>query len=204
MASHDRLDVLVNCAGVFLKERSETEDGIERTFATNHLAYFLLTHELIPALERAAPSRVVNVASKYGKVKVHFEDLMVKERPYSFLKATPQTMVARVMFTQTLGQRLEARGVSVNAVHPGLVKHTNLLNGVGGFFRVLTNLLGKSHEQGAETAVWLATSPEAAGQTGKLWFRRKALPTRGMPSDPVARQRLWDESVRLTGTSDWA
>ncbi|MGH2689909.1 MAG: SDR family NAD(P)-dependent oxidoreductase, partial [Actinomycetota bacterium] len=83
LKSHDRLDVLVNAAGVFLKDRSETDDGIERTFATNYLAYFLLTHELLPTLRAAAPSRVVNVTSRYGRTEIDFEDLMVKRREYT-------------------------------------------------------------------------------------------------------------------------
>jgi NAD(P)-dependent dehydrogenase (short-subunit alcohol dehydrogenase family) len=198
LRGHDRLDVLVNCAGVFLPDRQETEDGIEKTFATNYLAYYLLTLELLPAMKRAAPSRIVNVTSRYGGTRLEFDDLMVKTRKYTYFRAVAPTMVARVLFTQELAERLQGTGVVVNALHPGLVKHTQLLGEVGGFFRWMTNTFGKSPEVGADTAVWLATAPEAASETGKMWFRRKPIKTPGQGSDPEARKRLWQESERLT------
>ena len=168
LRGHDRLDVLVNSAGVFLGTRQETEDGIERTFATNYLAYYLLTMELLPALKRAAPSRIVNVASRYGGTTLHFDDLMITSRKYTYFRATAPTMLARVLFTQELAERLKGTGVVVNALHPGLVKHTQLLGEVGGFFRWITNTFGKSPEVGADTAVWLATAPATATETGKM------------------------------------
>lgn len=197
LRSHDRLDVLVNSAGVFLRERTETDEGIERTFATNYLACFLLTTELLPALERAAPSRIVNIASKFGGIRIDFDDLMFKTRKYTYIRAVAPTMVARVLFTQELAERLKGTGVVANALHPGLVKNTQLLGEVGGFFRWITNTFGKSPEVGADTAVWLATAPETAGETGKMWFRRKPVKTHGQGSDPEARNRLWAESERL-------
>jgi NAD(P)-dependent dehydrogenase (short-subunit alcohol dehydrogenase family) len=203
LASHERLDVLVNSAGVFLKDRAETADGVEKTMATNYLAYFLMAHEFLPALRRAAPSRIVNVASRYGSVKIDFDDMMVKTRPWSYLKAVPPTMVMRVLFTQELAQRLEAERITVNAVHPGLVRGTQLLQEVGGIFNLVVVLFGKSPAKGADTVVWLATAPEAADETGKLWSKRKPLATPGQGSDPAARKRLWQESLRLTGVADW-
>ena len=201
LRGHDRLDVLVNSAGVFLGTRQQTEDGIERTFATNYLAYYLLTMELLPALKRAAPSRIVNVASRYGGTTLHFDDLMITSRKYTYFRATAPTMLARVLFTQELAERLKGTGVVVNALHPGLVKHTQLLGEVGGFFRWITNTFGKSPEVGADTAVWLATAPATATETGKMWFRRKPIKTPGQGSDPEARRRLWQESERLTRAS---
>ena len=102
MANHDRLDILVNAAGVFVKDRKLTADGIELTFATNYLAYFLLTNELLPILRSSAPARVINLASKYGRSKIDFEDLQKLRTRYSYLKSAPQTMLARVLFTQEL------------------------------------------------------------------------------------------------------
>ena len=201
LRGHERLDVLVNSAGVFLGTRQQTEDGIERTFATNYLAYYLLTMELLPALKRAAPSRIVNVASRYGGTTLHFDDLMITSRKYTYFRATAPTMLARVLFTQELAERLKGTGVVVNALHPGLVKHTQLLGEVGGFFRWITNTFGKSPEVGADTAVWLATAPATATETGKMWFRRKPIKTPGQGSDPEARRRLWQESERLTRAS---
>jgi len=201
-AGHDRLDVLVNAAGVFVKEKTLTADGIELTFATNYLAYFLLTHELLPLLRDSAPSRVVNVASKYGRTTIDFDDLQKLRTPYSYLKATPPTMLARVLFTQELASRLEGTGVVVNAVHPGLVAGTGLLQDVRGPFKWVTDRFGRTPEQGADTVLWLATAPETATVTGKLFARRKEIATPGQGSDPAARQRLWAESEALTTDPD--
>jgi NAD(P)-dependent dehydrogenase (short-subunit alcohol dehydrogenase family) len=207
LSRHDKLDVLVNAAGVFRKERHVTPDGLELTFATNVMGYFLLTNLLLDALKRAATdtsrtSRIVNITSKYSNglsvTKLDFDDLQTAKGKYSFLRSTPPTMLGRVLFTQELAERLRGTGVVVNAVHPGLVRHTTLLHDVGGAFRWMTNTFGKSAEQGADTAVWLATSLEAESVTGKLWAKRKELPTPGMGSDPEARKRLWDECARLS------
>ena len=194
---HDRLHVLVNCAGVFLSQRRETEDGVEATFATNHLGHFLLANLLLDALRRGAPSRVVNVASKYGNAKIDFDDLMVTRRKFTVLSSVPPTKLAQVLFTQELAERLQGTGVTVNAVHPGLVADTRLLEEVGGVWRFVTNAFGGTPEKGADTVVWLATSPEGAAQAGKLWAKRRPIATPGQGSDPAARKRLWDESAKL-------
>jgi NAD(P)-dependent dehydrogenase (short-subunit alcohol dehydrogenase family) len=201
LASHDRLDVLVNAAGVFVKEKELTVDGIERTFATNHLAYFLLTNELLPLLRTSAPARVVNVCSKYGKTTIDFEDLQKLETPYSYLKSTPQSMLARVLFTQELAHRLDGTGVVANAVHPGLVAKTRLLNDTRGPFKWITDTFGGTPEKGADTVLWLATAPETATMTGKMFSKRKEIPTPGQGSDTAARKRLWEESEKLTRTT---
>ena len=206
LSRHDRLDVLVNAAGVFRKERQVTPDGLELTFATNVMGYFVLTNLLVNALKRAAAAageaRIVNIASRYSNpfsvTKLDFDDLQTEKGEYSFLRSTPQTMLARVLFTQELAERLRGTGVVVNAVHPGLVKHTALLQDVGGPFRWMTNTFGNSAEKGADTVVWLATSREAAAVSGKFWAKRKDLRTPGMGSDPQARKRLWDECARLS------
>lgn len=193
---HDTLDVLVNCAGVFLPEKTMTPDGIEATFATNHLGHFLLTNELLPALRKAAPARIVNVASRYGGTKIDFDDIDFTTRKFSYLKAVPQSKLAQVLFTQELAARLDGSGVTVNAVHPGLVANTKLLTKTGGPFRFITNLMGGKPEKGADTVVWLATEPSVAGESGKLWASRKPMKTPGQGSDPAARTRLWEESEK--------
>jgi retinol dehydrogenase-12 len=195
---HDRLDVLVNAAGVFVKEKTITADGVELTFATNYLAYFLLTQELLPLLRSSAPARIVNVASKYGRTKLDVDDLQLAGTTYSYLKATPRTMLARVLFTQELAQRLEGTGVVVNAVHPGLVAKTRLLDDTRGPFKWVTDTFGGTPEQGADTVIWLATAPETATVTGRLFAKRKAIPTPGQGSDPATRTRLWEEGEKLT------
>ena len=203
LKDHDHLDVLVNSAGVFLPTREETEDGLERTFATNFMGYYLLTHELLPALKAGAPSRIVNVASKYGGTKIDFSDLQLKARKYTFFRAVAPTMLARVLLTQHLADQLKGSGVVANAVHPGLVKHTQLLGQVGGFFKFITNTFGKSPEVGADTVVWLATAPETANETGGLWAKRKRIPTPGQGSDPAARAQLMAEAGKLAGVPPW-
>jgi NAD(P)-dependent dehydrogenase (short-subunit alcohol dehydrogenase family) len=214
---HDRLNVLVNAAGVFRKERQVTPDGLELTFATNVMAYFLLTNLLLDALRNAAAvadrdagvagqpsgaartSRIVNIASKYGNTKLKFDDLQTAKGRYSYLRSTPPTMLARVLLTQEFAERLHGSGVVANAVHPGLVKNTSLLLDVGGPFRWITNALGAPAETAADTALWLAMSKETAAVSGKLWAKRKELPTPGMGSDPEARKRLWDACSHLAG-----
>ena len=198
VAANDRLDVLVNAAGVFVKEKTLTVDGVELTFATNYLAYFLLTRELLALLTESAPARVVNVASKYGRTKIDFDDLQKLRMPYSYLKATPQSMLARVLFTQELAHRLDGTGVVANAVHPGLVAKTRLLQDTRGPFKLVTDTLGSTPEKGADTVLWLATAPETGNITGKMFTKRKEISTPGQGSDPVARKRLWDESEKLT------
>ncbi|XAS73409.1 SDR family NAD(P)-dependent oxidoreductase [Micrococcaceae bacterium Sec5.1] len=208
LSRHDELHVLVNAAGVFRKERHVTADGLELTFATNVMGYFLLTNLLLDALKRGAsrdegqPSRIVNIASKYSGgpsvTKIDFDDLQTQKGNYSYLRSTPPTMLGRVLLMQEFAERLRGSNIVVNAVHPGLVKHTALLQDVGGPFRWMTNTFGKPAEKAADTAVWLATSPEAAAVSGKLWAKRKELPTPGMGSDPDARKRLWEECERLS------
>lgn len=207
LSRHDRLDVLVNAAGVFRKQRHVTPDGLELTFATNVMAYFLLTNLLLDALKRGADAgadrsaRIVNVASRYGKTTLDFDDLQTAKGKYTYLRSTPPTMLARVLLTQEFAERLRGTGVVVNAVHPGLVKNTALLQDVGGPFRWITNTIGAPAEKAADTPIWLASSPETAEVSGKLWAQRKELPTPGMGSDPEARRRLWEACNRLAKPS---
>ena len=197
LKDHQRLDVLVNCAGVFLPEREVTEDGVEKTLATNYVGGFLLTELLLPALRRAAPSRIVTVASRYGRTQVVFEDLNVQQRKWSYLTAVPQSKLAQVLWTQELAGRLQGTGVTANCVHPGLVANTKLLEQTGGFFRWMTNRLGGTPEKGADTVVWLATAADVAGETGGMWAGRRRIKTPGQGSDPEARKRLWAETEKL-------
>ena len=191
------LHVLVNCAGVFLPTREVTEDGVERTLATNYVGGYLLTELLLPALKRGSPSRIVTVASRYGNAKIDFDDLQLERRKFSYLTAVPQSKLAQVLWTQELAERLQGTGITANAVHPGLVAKTKLLDETGGFFQWLTNRVGGTPEQGADTVVWLATSPEADGETGGLWCKRKRMATPGQGSDPEARKRLRVETEKL-------
>lgn len=197
-AKHEKLDILIGSAGVFHKSRTETSDGVESTFAVNYLSHFLLANLLSGALQKAAPSRVVLVASRYGGAKIDFDDLMVQRRKFTIMSSVPPTKLAEVLLAQELAARWASSGVVVNAIHPGLVAHTHLLEEVGGMWRWLTNTFGGTPERGADTAIWLASAPEAATITGQLLAKRRPIATPGQGSDPEARRRLWEESRRLT------
>ena len=197
LARTPALHVLVNCAGVFLPNREVTEDGVEKTLATNYVGGYLLTELLLPALKRAAPARIVTVASRYGRARIDFDDLQIERRKFSYLTAVPASKLAQVLWTQELAERLAGTGITANAVHPGLVAKTKLLDETGGFFRWMTNRMGGTPEKGADTVVWLATAPEVEGETGGLWAKRKRLPTPGQGSDPEARKRLRAETEKL-------
>jgi NAD(P)-dependent dehydrogenase (short-subunit alcohol dehydrogenase family) len=196
-SKYPKLDVLVCAAGVFHKNRTETEDGIESTFAVNYLSQFLLVNLLGDALKRGAPSRVVFVASRYGNTRIDFADLMVTQRRFTVMNSVPPTKLAEVLLAQELAARWAGSDIVVNAIHPGLVAHTHLLDEVGGMWKWITNTFGGTPEKGADTAVWLATAPEAAKITGQLLAKRRPLKTPGEGSDPAVRNRLWVESVRL-------
>lgn len=197
LRKHKDLDLLVHCAGVFLPARTVTKDGVETTFAANYLGPFLLTNLLLPRLKDNAPSRIVVVASRYGGAKIDFDDLNFERRKFSYMKAVPASKLAQVLWVQQLAENLQGSGVVVNAVHPGLVARTKLLEETGGFFRWMTNTLGGTPEKGADTVVWLATAPETADVTGGFWISRKRAKTPGQGSNPTARKRLWEESEKL-------
>jgi NAD(P)-dependent dehydrogenase (short-subunit alcohol dehydrogenase family) len=192
-----RLDVLINNAGVFLPKREVTEDGIEKTFATNYLGHFLLTHLLLDTLKQSAPSRIVNVASKHGGIKINFDDLML-EKSYSILKAVGPTKLGLVMFTRQLVKKLEGTGVTVNSLHPGLVR-TDLLKDTG-FLRWIFKLIPHvTPAKGAETSIYLASSPEVQNISGKFFSNKKETPTGKQANIDADNKRLYDISMRLAG-----
>jgi NAD(P)-dependent dehydrogenase (short-subunit alcohol dehydrogenase family) len=202
LARTDAIHVLVNNAGVTMLKRTTTPDGFETTFAVNHLAYFLLTGLLLPRLLAAAPgARVVNVASdahRWGALD--FDDLQ-NEREYKGLKVYGQSKTANILFTRELAQRLEGRGVAVNAVHPGAVA-TRLGRGSGPVLDLLQRALGlfmKSPERGAETSLHVATAPDLEGVSGRYFADRREKQPQPHAADPALARRLWDVSEELTG-----
>ena len=201
-SKRERLDVLINNAGVFMLRRSLTVDGIEKTFAVNHLAPFLLTDLLLDLLKKSAPSRIVNVASAthYGK-RVRFDDLQGKRR-YSGFWAYGQSKLANILVTYSLARKLEGTGVTVNCLHPGFVR-TNLGrdNGPLFFFFKLATIFAVSPEKGAETVIHLASSPEVSGVTGKYFEDRKEVRSSDESYDVETARRLWQVSEELTGLS---
>lgn len=194
-----KIDVLMNNAGAMFSARSVTEDGLERTFAVNHMAYFVLTHYLRPSVAAAAPARIVNTASEaHRRSRLDFADLQ-SARGYSTLAVYGRSKLANILFTRELARRLEGSGVTANCLHPGFVA-TRIADNNRGFFRHLVStakLFALTPEKGAETMLYLATSPEVAGVTG-LYFdkRRPSTPTAAAQDDAAARH-LWEESAKL-------
>jgi retinol dehydrogenase 14 len=198
---HNRLDVLANNAGLVQSKRTETPDGIEATLAINHLAPFLLTNLLLERLEKSAPSRVITVSSEAQRWgTMDFED-MQSRRKYRGFPVYGMTKLANIMFTYELAERLNGTGVSANCLHPGSVG-TNFGQNNGGpmalFFRTFKPFM-RSPEQGADTLVWLASSPEVDGVSGKYFSDRKEIEAKKVAYDPAARRRLWEISEELTG-----
>jgi len=191
LAEQDRLDVLVNNAGVMVRERRESEDGYELTFAVNYLACFLLTRLLVPLLRDSAPARVVNVASA-GQSPVDFDDVML-ERGYDPMRAYTQSKLAQVMFTFDLAERLRGSGVTVNALHPASLMDTRMVRDTFGYTM-------STVEEGAEATVRLATSPELEGVTGRYFDGAREGRADRQAYDAEARGRLWALSEELCGS----
>lgn len=203
LATSDHLHVLVNCAGVNVPVRTLSVDGIELTFAVNHLAYFALTLQLIDRLRASAPARIVNVTSAAEAMGViDFDDLM-GERRYGALRAYAQSKLANVLFTYELARRLEGTGVTVNCLHPGLVrsKITSGLSGLGAVLARLERPFARTPARGAQTVVYLASSPDVEGASGRYYVNRRERRSSRRSNDIGLARRLWEVSERLSGTS---
>ena len=197
----NRLDVLVNNAGLIRTKREVTVDGLEMTFALNHLAYFLLTNLLLDTLKASAPVRIVSVSSTAHKgIKINFDDLQ-GEKKYSGWRAYQQSKLANILFTRELSRRLEGTGVTANALHPGYVRTQIFrVDGFAGWLlRRAAELLAISPEEGAKTTIYLASSPEVKGQTGLYFVRQKRRASSPESLDDATARKLWDVSARLTG-----
>ncbi len=202
---YDRLDVLVNNAGALHTSRSVTVDGYETTFATNHLAYFLLTNLLLDLLKKSAPSRIVNVSSRaHVAATMRFDDLQ-SERGYSPSRVYGQSKLANVLFTNELARQLEGTGVTANALHPGVVRtgfaknNTGLLGGLVACGARVAGVFFVSAERGAETSIYLASSDEVEGVTGKYFSLSRETPSNAESRDPEIARQLWEISEQLTG-----
>lgn len=199
---YPRLDVLVNNAGATFADRQESIDGLEMTFALNHLGYFLLTNLLLDILEDSAPSRVINVSSSLHKMgQFDFEDIPFN-KGYTRSKAYRRTKLANIAFTYELARRLSNRSVTVNAMNPGLVA-TNVGNSAGGFTAVVKDIVDKigaiTPEEGARTIIYLASSPDVAGVSGRYFVKEKSIPSSKITYDLEFCQKLWQISEELTG-----
>jgi NAD(P)-dependent dehydrogenase (short-subunit alcohol dehydrogenase family) len=200
MQHHSSLHVLINNAGGINARRQVTADGLEYTFATNYLSTFLLTSLLLDTLKASAPARIINVSSvAHTRGSIDFADLQGARR-YSFPKAYGQSKLAQVLFTYALAERLQGTGVTVNALHPGAVA-SNFNNGMSGLPRLIGAaiyaVIGISAEKGAQTSLYLATSPEVAEVSGKYFVDCKERRSSQRSYDMALRQRLWQVSEEL-------
>lgn len=192
-----RLDVLVNSAAVFGSARKVTADGLETMFATNHLAYFLLTNLLVEPLRASGGGRVLNLTAP-STVKPDWNDLQ-GERSFNAMTAFGATKMENLLFTFEAARRLAKYGITVNAVHPGLVK-TNLMRDAPALMRAVSavvNLRAAGADRAVEPIVRLALAPEFAGVTGRFFKDTQEIEPPAYARDAEAQRRLWEESARL-------
>jgi NAD(P)-dependent dehydrogenase (short-subunit alcohol dehydrogenase family) len=198
-AAEPRIDVLINNAGALFNSRRLSPDGLEMTFAVNHMAYFVMTQGLRERLVGSAPARIVNTASgaHFGS-KLDFDDLQ-SERAYSGFGVYGKSKLANVLFTRELARRLAGTGVTANCLHPGFVA-TRFGDRSGGLFQAVmpvAKLGALSPEKGAETLIYLASSPDVEGKTGLYFYKSAAQPPSAEAQDDAAAARLWTESEKL-------
>ena len=187
----DALHVLINNAGVFMNERCLTADGFETTFAVNHLAPFLLTNLLLDLLQKSSPARIITVSSvTHTRGKLDFDNLQA-EKQFGGYSSYALSKLANVLFTYELSEKLAGTGITSNCLHPGVIG-TKLLR--AGF-----DIQGGSPADGAELLLYLATSPEVEGVTGKYFQEKIETPSSPVTYDSFTREKLWDISARLTG-----
>ena len=200
--AYPRLDVLVNNVGGFWAHRQPTADGLERTFALNHLAPFLLTNLLLGRLKASAPARVVTVSSgEQARGRIDFDDLQGALN-YSGQRAYSQSKLANVMFTNELARRLEGTGVTANSLHPGVVRTNFGAEDQAGFFALVGSVVRpflKTPAQGAQTSIYLASSPDVDGISGQFFANRKPKTANTLASNTEMTARLWQVSADLVG-----
>jgi NAD(P)-dependent dehydrogenase (short-subunit alcohol dehydrogenase family) len=200
--SYESLDILVNNAGVFLSRRFDTVDGIEYTFAVNHLAPFLLTNLLFERIKASSPSRIITTSSvAHRGARINFDNLQFKIGRYNGIEAYRQSKLANILFTKELALRLKGSGVTSNCFHPGGVR-TNLVQSSSWYYRLIWAIIDPflvSPKKGADTAVYLASSSEVDNISGKYFINRKPVGPSGLADDHDAATRLWKISEELTG-----
>ena len=204
---YDRIDVLVNNAGGVFRNRTLTEDGIEATFAVNHLGYFLLTQLLLQRIVESAPARIVNVASiGHRRGTMDFDDLQFQS-DYKIMKAYGRSKLANVLYTRLLAQKLGGTGVTVNCLHPGAVD-TNIWSGAPTWAKPLIAVMRRfmfiSAEEGGRRIVELVVNPGLSDTTGEYFENGRVVTPSPLARDEALAQRLWDESERLTGLTPGA
>lgn len=198
----DCLDVLVNNAGTYFNRR-HIKDGVEMTFLVNHLAPFVLTNLLLEVLIASAPARIITVSSDAHKYdQMNFDDLSFK-RGYFGMRAYARSKLANILFTYELARRLQGTSVTTNVVHPGQVATNIWRTNFGVFGPLLKWLIGLSAltpQEGADTMIYLASSPEVEGVSGKYFVKRQAMPSSPLSYDEEVAEKLWQVSTALTPT----
>lgn len=201
--THERLDLLINNAGVYLTKRQTTPDGLEATFATNLLGPFLLTNLLLGVLKAGAPSRVVNVSSDAHKgIMMNFEDLQ-GEKKFSSWQAYGQSKLGMILFTHELSKRLAGTGITVNSVHPGVVR-THFAKNNGGLVALGFRIIGVffiSPSTSAKRVLYVATSPDLINVSGRYFSKMREERSSRESYDDSSAEHLWEISERLTGLS---
>ena len=198
---HDRLDVLVNNAGTVYRKRTLTPDGIEATFAVNHLGYFLLTNLLLDLIGKSAPSRIVTVASiGHRGGTLDFDNLGFERGGYRIMRAYARSKLANVLFAAELSRRLAGTGVTSNSLHPGGV-NTNIWSGAPTYMKPFVTLLLKpfliSAKEGGDTIVQLAADPALDAVTGRYFEKKRPVAPAPLAEDEALARRLWEVSARL-------
>lgn len=199
---YDRLDVLINNAGVILSGRRLTRDGFELQFGVNHLGHFLLTNLLLDLITKSSPARIINVSSGAHKTgHISFEDLGL-EKGYNIIKAYSRSKLANVLFTYELARRLEGTGVTVNCLHPGAVSTNMGVNRETGFGKLIHRMLEVFFQtplEGAATSIYLASSREVEGVTGKYYYKKQPIESSDRSHDIELAKRLWNVSEVVVG-----
>ena len=197
------LNILINNAGVILPGRNITKNGFELQFGVNYLSHFLITNLLLETLEKGAPSRIVNVSSGIQKIgKIYFNDVNLKNN-YKLWRAYAQSKLAMILFTYELSRRLQERGsrITVNCLHPGAVATKMGINRENGFGTFVTTFLKPFFQtplKGAETSIFLATSPKVEGVSGKYFYKKKPITSCKDSYNIEIAKKLWDMSVDMT------
>lgn len=194
---YDKLHILINNAGVFNSKRILTEDGYESTFAIDYLSHFLLTKLLLDVIKKSAPSRIINVSSDIHRYfKINLDDLMFKKK-YSSQKAYGSAKFAIILFTYELAHRLDGTGVTVNALHPGHARTKMTTTNISWIIKKIMNLFSKSPEKAAETSVYLASSPEVEGVSGKYFKKCMPVKSHKITYDESIQKKVWEISEKL-------
>lgn len=194
MEKYKHLDVLINNAGVWETKHVLSKDGIENNFATNHLAPFLLTNLLLDVLKKSAPSRIITVSSKlHERGTIKFDDLESK-KSFNYMQSYAQSKLANILFTKQLAQMLKHNGVTANALMPGVVASTNLFRNANFIFKCIIRCLTVTIEEGAQTSVYLATSPKVEGITGQYFEKKKIKQSSKESNDMNIARQLWEVS----------